>query len=859
MSNLATIVNNILADSGIDDLNVVVTNGSYSNPSWITALAWSKITGTPTTLAGYGITNGVPTSRTLTINGVSYDLSADRTWTIASGVTSVNAGTGVSVNSTTGAVTVSIGQSVATNASPTFDQVITNNNGNGTNFRIGDDVWIGDINAANTFRVQGLQDATQGYIVFGNSNATALGRSGTGALTYGGNTVLHAGNYNSYAPTLTGGGASGTWGINITGNADTVDGYHLDQTLTTGASPTWTTGNFRGDINVGMWGNSSNVNMYDGDEGTRVLHCNSNRIGFLTQGGSWGAYCDDAGNWAAANFSGSSSGTNTGDQTNISGNAATATQTIATVTGTNSIELVRGNMADNDQFRILVGGTGSNSGFAEIATADDGTEPIYVRQYTGVFSSLVRTATLLDGSGNTSFPGTVTAPTFSGSLSGNASSASTSSQVTVNSGNASAAWYPIVWHSGNNVYSSSGTAQIYPAGGYGQFNYVNTSDNIETSITGFIIKNGDNYHRTASPTTAANSIRGVASGTWSINVTGSAGSASSASSATTATRLDGTANGATFYTNNASYGAWRSGGSRNGWYGIEFENQMNLMMNTNESGHHNNSYGWQFRWADGTLYCHKNSYGGGTSATVLDSSNAPYAWNMNQYVRTSDSPTFQQVYADGWFRNNTYNTGLYSQNTTQHWSSKDNGYWDASSTNSVSSIRLWTGGHISALRGYLFANTSNEIGFLDAQGDWTMRTTDAQNCFCHGTLYSYNDVIAYYSDERLKTKTGKIENALEKVCSLEAFTYTHNDLAVSLGYDNNKESQIGLSAQEVQKIAPELVALAGFDVATDEEGNKYSKSGENYLTIKYDRLVPLLIEAIKEQQKQIDELKAKLS
>jgi hypothetical protein len=109
-------------------------------------------------------------------------------------VSSISAGTGVSVNSTTGAVTVSIGQSVATTATPTFDQVISTNNGNGTNFRIGDDAWIGDINAANTFRVQGQQDATQGYIVFGNSNATALGRSGTGALTYGGNTVYHAGN-----------------------------------------------------------------------------------------------------------------------------------------------------------------------------------------------------------------------------------------------------------------------------------------------------------------------------------------------------------------------------------------------------------------------------------------------------------------------------------------------------------------------------------------------------------------------------------------------------------------------------------------------------------------------------------------
>jgi hypothetical protein len=64
-------------------------------------------------------------------------------------------------------------------------------------------------------------------------------------------------------------------------------------------------------------------------------------------------------------------------------------------------------MADNDQARILVGGTGSNAGYLEIATADDGTEPIYVRQYTGVFSSLTRTLTLLDGSGNSNFPGSV--------------------------------------------------------------------------------------------------------------------------------------------------------------------------------------------------------------------------------------------------------------------------------------------------------------------------------------------------------------------------------------------------------------------------------------------------------------------
>lgn len=70
----------------------------------------------------------------------------------------------------------------------------------------------------------------------------------------------------------------------------------------------------------------------------------------------------------------------------------------------NERDLLYQKMADNDLFRIRCGGP-SNQGWVEIATADDGTEPIYVRQYTGAFSSVTRTLTLLDGSGNTICPG----------------------------------------------------------------------------------------------------------------------------------------------------------------------------------------------------------------------------------------------------------------------------------------------------------------------------------------------------------------------------------------------------------------------------------------------------------------------
>lgn len=60
----------------------VRTDGSYTNPSWIASLVWSKITGKPTTLSGYGITDGTPSNRTITINGNTQDLSANRSWTI---------------------------------------------------------------------------------------------------------------------------------------------------------------------------------------------------------------------------------------------------------------------------------------------------------------------------------------------------------------------------------------------------------------------------------------------------------------------------------------------------------------------------------------------------------------------------------------------------------------------------------------------------------------------------------------------------------------------------------------------------------------------------------------------------------
>jgi hypothetical protein len=123
-----------------------------------------------------------------------------------------------------------------------------------------------------------------------------------------------------------------------------------------------------------------------------------------------------------------------------------------------------------------------------------------------------------------------------------------------------------------------------------------------------------------------------------------------------------------------------------------------------------------------------------------------------------------------------------------------------------------------------------------------------------GEIRATNNITAYYSDLRLKDVLGNIKSPLEAVLSLNGVIYKGNEVARGYGYTSDSE-QVGLIAQEVQKVLPQVVVPAPFDIAQAEDGSEYSKSGENYLTIQYEKLIPLLIEAIKEQQVQISELK----
>ena len=127
-----------------------------------------------------------------------------------------------------------------------------------------------------------------------------------------------------------------------------------------------------------------------------------------------------------------------------------------------------------------------------------------------------------------------------------------------------------------------------------------------------------------------------------------------------------------------------------------------------------------------------------------------------------------------------------------------------------------------------------------------------------GDIRATGDVTAFYSDKRLKDVICAIPDALEKVMMLNGVIYKANKLAHSFGYTKN-ELLAGVLAQDVQAVLPEVVCPAPFDIGRNEDGTEFSLSGENYLTVKYDRLIPLLIEAIKEQQRKIDILSARIS
>ena len=128
-----------------------------------------------------------------------------------------------------------------------------------------------------------------------------------------------------------------------------------------------------------------------------------------------------------------------------------------------------------------------------------------------------------------------------------------------------------------------------------------------------------------------------------------------------------------------------------------------------------------------------------------------------------------------------------------------------------------------------------------ATGNNYFRATKQGVVTMTGSITANGNITAFNSDIRLKTAIQPIENAVAKVLKLNGFTYELNELAETLGYELDGERYAGVSAQDVKEVLPEAV--------------KPAPASADYLTVQYEKLVPLLIEAIKELKSEIEELK----
>ena len=161
-------------------------------------------------------------------------------------------------------------------------------------------------------------------------------------------------------------------------------------------------------------------------------------------------------------------------------------------------------------------------------------------------------------------------------------------------------------------------------------------------------------------------------------------------------------------------------------------------------------------------------------------------------------------------------------------------------TNGAGYITGITSGNVTTALGFTPYNSTNPSGYYSSGSTPSFGATSTGALTVTGGITATGEITAYYSDSRLKTNVAKIDGALGKVMAINGYTYDSSELAMSLGLPRHMD-QIGLMADEVEAVLPELVTQSAI---------------EGYKTIRYDKVVSVLVNAVKEQQAMIEELQA---
>ena len=574
--------------------------------------------------------------------------------------------------------------------------------------------------------------------------------------------------------------------------------------------------------------------------------------------------------WTAVLFSVSGAGAGTFSSTvtaptfvgALTGNASTATA------AQNATFLTQPNATWGA--RIQLGGNGGGSGVANIAVvqATDGNihldnglgKSMYLNYYHNGIIYLNGSTYTISANGSQYNGNAATATS--------ASTASTAGTVTHNASRTDVAWYNAVWAAGTpspmyscnsvQIQSSTGAirANIFPflnstngaaLSGDGSWGFKSiTSD----GYIWFGPANGGHAHiYTDRPSFYFNKdllVNGVAvvtnSGTWGISISGTAANTSSISSAV---------------------------GGAYDWTGVNhFRSNMNTAAsNPSLQAYSDNASGAIMSFHRGGYYAVNMGLDsdnvfriGGWSAPAnllqLDMSG-----NLT-LAATINATTYYQPNTSFYFTSNSGSYGAWFIGGTK------NGYSGFRVENDMQLMIHGSGaggpcGFYHASVGWSILTYVNADQRLYSNGAEKIATT-GDGGYITGNLYVTGNVYANYSDIRLKKDVEVIKGAISKIKQLRGVTYTWNDEQVNILKERAGIRDIGLIAQEVQSIEPLLTEEYKTRLNTPskdpkEAANFISEVSEAYMTVKYEKLVALLVEGIKEQQLQIEELKQSIN
>jgi|694.fasta_scaffold66354_2 hypothetical protein len=706
-------------------------------------LASPALTGTPTAPTAAVGTNTTQVATTEFVNAEIANDAPSKTGTGASGTWGIsvtgNAGTVTNGVYTTGTQTIT--------GNKTFTGSVTMGQSGGGEG--GEILWLDpvqgtvctDIPASGFFRVFQTSGTAKGaYIDLANC------AGGVGSL------LLHSTNYNSYAPTLTGGGASGSWGISVTGNAGTVtNGVYTTGNQTIGGVKTFSNdigATFGGQLvltNSASGATNPNKHFRVGPTGNlEIINSAYNAVPFtFTDAGilSVSAECNAPVFKDVNNSAYYLDPANTGTSMVVAGDVGIG--------------------SDSRPFRLTV----ANNTFDGMWAGSSGTY-----SFVGLGGYFSGTA----GASQIGYERTTGLITFSG---GTRDTPVT--RMSINS-------------SGNvGIGTTSPGRRLSIAGGGFAFDDANTTSRsvhwgdgttypllIQGDVTnGFI---SFNTHASGSGPPERLRIDSAGKVLIGAGATASLGKlvVSEASSGTAVIALE-------------SQGSWNST--------IACTSTGNLVLRNNGA-------------SDRMVfdpYGNIITYGPMFASIYYDNDNSAF------YVNPNGTSNISALVM------NDLLTGRSSSATDVNGANDTGSFSVRGSSSTVASMSFHRTGAYAINMGL---GTDNVFRI----GGWSA-SSNAFQMDGSGNLTMLNNVTAY-SDARLKTDIVKIENALDKVQQLNGYTYTRTDTG---------SRQCGVIAQEVMKVLPEVVM----------------GSEETNYSVAYGNMVGLLIEAMKEQQAQIDELK----